>query len=122
MNGEKGEKGIQGEIGEQGPQGEKGDTGPAAIVRSIETILIATDWVDGQITISSEYIQTHNYIVIGLHNSITLEQYDALSIAKVICTSQNNGSITLKCLGTVPSIDIPVVMIIEGEQLDTIIS
>lgn len=117
--GPQGEKGEQGEQGIQGPQGEQGEVGPAATVRYIETTLAASSWSNSQITIASEYIQDYNYISIGMQNTITLEQYDALAAAKIICISQVAGTITLKCLGTIPSIDIPIVVVIEGEQLDT---
>lgn len=113
-------RGPQGETGEQGIQGEKGEQGDPAKVRYINTILEASEWVDGTYTLTSEYFQGDNYINVGTHKDTTLAQYDALAAAKIICIEQSEGKIVLKSLGLIPSIDAPITIIIEGEQLNNV--
>lgn len=115
--GDVGEQGPQGIQGEQGPQGEKGDPATAKI---IETTLLSTGWNEKQYTLTSDLITENNYISISFGKNISLEQYDCLAKAKIICVTQADGQIIIKSLGTVPNIDIPIIIVIEGEQIDTI--
>lgn len=115
--GDVGEQGPQGIQGEQGPQGEKGDPATAKI---IETTLLSTGWNEKQYTLTSDLITENNYISISFGKNISLEQYDCLAKAKIICVTQVDGQIIIKSLGTVPNIDIPIIIVIEGEQIDTI--
>lgn len=115
--GDVGEQGPQGIQGEQGPQGEKGDPATAKI---IETTLLSTDWNEKQYILTSDLIKENNYISISFGKNISLEQYDCLAKAKIICVTQVDGQIIIKSLGTVPNIDIPIIIVIEGEQIDTI--
>lgn len=112
--GEQGPRGIQ---GEQGPQGEKGDPATAKI---IETTLLSTGWNEKQYSLTSDLIKENNYISISFGKNISLEQYDCLAKAKIICVTQVDGQIIIKSLGTVPNIDIPIIIVIEGEQIDII--
>ena len=48
-------------------------------------------------------------------NGITLEQLKALQKAQIVWSAQTAGKLTYKCLGTVPSISIPVTFIIRGD-------
>lgn len=115
--GDTGEQGLQGIQGEQGPKGDKGDPASAKI---IETSLLSSRWNERQYHLTSDLIKENNYISISLGKNINLEQYDSLAKAKIICTSQTEGEIILSCLGAVPNIDIPILMVIEGEQIDVI--
>lgn len=115
--GDVGEQGPQGIQGEQGPQGEKGDPATAKI---IETTLLSTGWNEKQYTLTSDLIKENNYISISFGKNISLEQYDCLAKAKIICVTQVDGQIIIKSLGTVPNIDIPIIIVIEGEQIDII--
>lgn len=115
--GDVGEQGPQGIQGEQGPQGEKGDP---ATARIIETTLLSTDWNEKQYILTSDLIKENNYISISFGKNISLEQYDCLAKAKIICVTQVDGQIIIKSLGTVPNIDIPIIIVIEGEQIDII--
>lgn len=117
LQGEKGDPGEQGIQGEQGPKGDKGDPATAKI---IETTLLSTGWNEKQYTLTSDLIKENNYISISFGKNISSEQYDCLAKAKIICITQIDGQIVLKSLGTVPNIDIPIVMVIEGEQIDII--
>lgn len=117
IQGEQGEQGLQGIQGEQGPKGDEGDPASA---KTIETTLLSSGWTERQYSLTSDLIRENNYISISLGKNISLEQYDCLAKAKIICTSQAEGELTLSCLGVVPNIDIPILMVIEGEQIDVI--
>ena len=117
LQGEKGDPGEQGIQGEQGPKGDKGDP---ATARIIETTLLSTGWNEKQYTLTSDLIKENNYISISFGKNISSEQYDCLAKAKIICITQIDGQIVLKSLGIVPNIDIPITMVIEGEQINTI--
>lgn len=117
LQGEKGDPGEQGIQGEQGPKGDKGDPATAKI---IETTLLSTGWNESQYTLTSDLIKENNYISISFGKNISLEQYNCLAKAKIICITQTDRQIILKSLGVVPNIDIPITMVIEGEQIDTI--
>lgn len=117
LQGEKGDPGEQGIQGEQGPKGDKGDP---ATARIIETTLLSTDWNEKQYALTSSLIKENNYISISFGKNISSEQYDCLAKAKIICVTQVDGQIIIKSLGTVPNIDIPIIIVIEGEQIDTI--
>ena len=82
--------------------------------------LAASNWIEKTYTINSDLIKADNYISIGLSKNVTLEQYDALAIAKIICIEQSEGRIVLKSLGTQPTIDIDISLVIEGEQINVI--
>ena len=106
-----------------GTKGEKGDTGKdgePAKARVINMTLAASNWIEKTYTINSDLIKADNYISIGLSKNVTLEQYDALAIAKIICIEQSEGRIVLKSLGTQPTIDIDISLVIEGEQINVI--
>ena len=117
LKGDKGDTGEQGIQGEQGPKGDKGDPATAKI---IETTLLSTGWNEKQYTLTSDLIKENNYISISFGKNISLEQYDCLAKAKIICVTQVDGQIIIKSLGTVPNIDIPIIIVIEGEQINTI--
>ena len=97
----------------------KGEKDPAT-AKIIETTLSSTGWNKGQYTLTSDLIKANNYISISFGKNISLEQYDCLAKAKVICVTQIDGQIILKSLGTVPNIDIPIIIVIEEEQTDII--
>lgn len=89
-------------------------------VYTIQISFEASKWTDNQYTITSSFIKADNYIHLSAAKNITNEQYDALALAKIICTEQADGQITLKALGATPSIDIPITIIIEGGVFENI--
>lgn len=106
--------------GNKGDKGDKGEDGAPSKAKIIDMTLAASNWVDNTYTISSDLMRADNYISIGTSKNITLEQYDALAIAKIICVEQSEGQIILKSLGTIPTIDIDICLVIEGEQIDVV--
>ena len=77
------------------------------------TILAAT-W-GSTVTITDEHITATNNVVMIPGSSITKEQLEVLQKANCQdCGTQSAGSITFKVFGDVPTIDIPVKLIIGG--------
>lgn len=76
--------------------------------------LSASSWSDGSYTISDALITaTSNQEILPALN-ITADQMKALQKANIIDSGQSAGSLTLKALGTVPTIDIPIRVIFRG--------
>lgn len=76
--------------------------------------LSASSWSSGSYTISDALITaTSNQEIIPATN-ITADQMKALQKSNIIDGGQSAGSLTLKALGTVPTIDIPIRVIFRG--------
>lgn len=76
--------------------------------------LSASSWSSWSYTISDALItETSNQEVLPA-TSITADQMKALQKANIIDSGQSAGSLTLKALGTVPTIDIPIRIIFRG--------
>ena len=83
----------------------------------VNTTLAASGWSSGVYTISNENI-TVTCVVELLpreNNGITQEQFEALAAAMIIGGTQAAGSIQLVALGDVPTIDIPITLIVRGD-------
>ena len=79
-----------------------------------EITLTAASWSSGSYTITDDLItETSNQEVIPAMG-ITPDQYSALCAAQLVDGGQTTGSLTLKALGTVPTIDIPIRIIYRG--------
>lgn len=87
--------------------------------QSEDVILSASLWggVESPYTLpySNSNITTTNVIELIPSVSITADQLKALQKANIIGGTQTSGSIVLKAMGTKPTIDIPVTMIIRGD-------
>ena len=88
------------------------DKARAKIVSSIT--LASSSWSSSNYTISNANITTSSVITISPSSSMTSTQYDAVAGAKIIENSISTGQVVLKALGTVPTVDCPVVIVIEG--------
>ena len=100
---------------------ERAEAAETAITNSIPSTtvnitLYAETWRDGTYTITSDLITSSSNQEIVTAVGITAEQYNALSAAMIVDGGQSAGSMTLKALGTVPTIDIPVRVIYRGEK------
>ena len=89
------------------------------IVRVTTTTITAASgsWSSGTPktqTISVTGVTASNLVTVSPYSSITATQLDALAEAKIICTAQASGSITLTCYGTTPSVNIPLMVTIMG--------
>ena len=78
--------------------------------------LKAASWSSGTYTISDSLITAASYQEIIPAESITTDQMNALQRASLVQTAQAAGLITIKAFGTVPSIDIPIIVIFRGEK------
>lgn len=76
--------------------------------------LSASSWSSGTYTISDSLITASSNQEILPATNITAAQYNALSKAQIIDGGQSAGKLTLKALGTVPTIDIPIRIIFRG--------
>lgn len=82
---------------------------------TVKTVTLAVaSWASGSYTITDDLItETSNQEVIPAMG-ITPDQYSALCAAQLVDGGQTTGSLTLKALGTVPTIDIPIRIIYRG--------
>lgn len=78
------------------------------------TTLAADAWVAGDAhyaqTISVPGIKASTCGMIGIADEATDEQYNAATEAQLRKTAQDNGTITITLYGTVPTVDIPIVI------------
>ena len=82
----------------------------------ISTTLYAETWNAGSYTITSDFISSTSNQEIIPAVGITEEQYKALSAAMIVDGGQSTGSMTLKALGKVPTIDVPIRIIFRGDK------
>lgn len=85
--------------------------------RGLSLMALASGWSSDTYptqTVTANGVTTTNNIIVGLPSSITLEQYNAAVDAEIICSAQSTNSITLKCYGYKPLIDIPLSVVILG--------
>ena len=83
---------------------------------TVSITLHAETWNNGAYTITNDLITSTSNQEIVTAVGITAEQYNALSAALIVDGGQSAGSLTLKALGTVPTIDIPIRIIYRGEK------
>lgn len=81
---------------------------------SVSTTLYAETWRDGSYTITNDLVTSTSNQEIIPAVGLTKDQYKALSAAMIVDGGQSAGSLTLKALGTVPTIDIPIRVIYRG--------
>ena len=79
---------------------------------SLSTTISAASWSGGQYIISDTSITADSIIYDGMHAGWTSAQYTAWHTAGIIVSAISDRSMTLKALGTVPTIDIPADFII----------
>lgn len=82
------------------------------IPQEISYTLLATGWSTDTYVISNEAILLNSDGYIECAPTITVAQYDAIAKAKTVRVSQAAGSFTIKALGTIPTIDIPIKLVI----------
>lgn len=81
---------------------------------TVNMTLYAETWNNGSYTITNDLITSTSNQEIVTAVGITADQYNALSAAMIVDGGQSAGSLTLKALGTVPTIDIPIRIIFRG--------
>lgn len=83
---------------------------------SVNITLYAETWRDGTYTITNELITSTSNQEIIPAIGITADQLKALQKAMIVDGGQSAGSLTLKAMGNVPPIDIPVRIIYRGAK------
>ena len=78
--------------------------------------LTAASWSSGSYTIRDTLITASSNQEIIPAIGITADQLKALQKAMIVDNGQTTGSMTLKALGTVPTIDVPVRVIYRGDK------
>ena len=76
--------------------------------------LSAANWSTNNYTINDSNIKADSDIYLNVPSNVTQQQYDALAYANIVPVSQTAGNVYIKALGTVPTIDIPIEMVIRN--------
>lgn len=100
---------------------ERAEAAETAIINSIPSTtvnmtLYAETWNAGTYTITNDLITSTSNQEIVTAVGITADQYQALSAAMIVDGGQSAGSLTLKALGTAPTIDVPIRVIYRGDK------
>ena len=122
-----GSKGSQGEPGytpqkgvdyRDGVDGKNGTDGKNAFTAAVSVTVPSTSWAGAAApftaTVTCNGVTASNHIIVGAGGALTAEQQAAMAAAMIVCTGQGANSITLSSFGTVPSIDLPVNVMIVG--------
>lgn len=75
-----------------------------------KTTLLAADWTDNAQTLSVAGVLSDSGGDISLDQTASAESVQSAASALMMITSQNDGTVTVTAYGTVPSVDIPVVI------------
>lgn len=78
--------------------------------------LLAANWSGTQYTVSNSNIKLSSYIYIDIPDNLTQTQYNAVASANLACVNQTAGSITLEAFGDVPTIDLPITIIVQNKN------
>lgn len=65
-------------------------------------------------TIQVTGVTANNNIIVGIASTATSTQYEAATAAKLLCTAQGAGTITLTAFGDKPTVNIPISVMILG--------
>lgn len=82
---------------------------------SVSITLTSTNWSSGIYTYTNSAITATNIIELYPASTITSTQFEALQSANIIGGTQSAGSIQLKAMGDVPTINIPIVLTIRQD-------
>ena len=101
-----------------GSKGNPGDKGENAFTAAIALTVPSTAWTGDAApytaTVACNGVTASNHIIVGAGGALTAEQHSTMGAAMIICTGQEENSITLSAFGTVPTIDLPVNVMIVG--------
>ena len=82
---------------------------------TVSATLSASGWADGSYTLSVSGVTTTSNQEVLPAVDITAEQLAALQEANIQDGGQTTGKITLKAFGSVPTVDIPIRIIVRGD-------
>lgn len=92
----------------------RANAGASSIPTDYSATLVAANWASARYTISHAAITANNAVLLTPPAGITAEQLNAIQSANIQRYSQANGQIVVQAYGTVPSIDVPLVLTIWG--------
>lgn len=81
---------------------------------AVSATLLASGWVDGKQTLAIDGLESDTNGMIGVAQDITNAQMESAKTAELSVSGQGAGTLTISAFGTVPTVDIPVVMILLG--------
>lgn len=81
---------------------------------SVSATLTATGWTDRQQTLLIPSIKANQNGIASVAQSVSTEQYEAACDAGIYIYEQGEGTITFMISGKVPTIDIPISIILLG--------
>lgn len=74
--------------------------------------LYSNRWSNGTYQLQDNDIKSSSDVYINVPDGITKDQYDAIAFANIIAVGQANGYVILSALRDVPSIDVPIRLVI----------
>lgn len=92
----------------------RANAGASSIPTDYSATLVAANWASARYTISQAAITANNAVLLTPPAGITAAQLNAIQSANIQRYSQANGQIVVQAYGTVPSIDVPLVLTIWG--------
>ena len=92
----------------------RANAGASSIPTDYSVTLTAASWAAGIYTISNAAITAGNTVLLTPPAGVTVAQLNAIQAANIQRYSQANGQIAVKAYGTVPAIDVPLVLTIWG--------
>ena len=86
--------------------------------QSATITVAASDWTGDEApyaaTVSTSLATADNNLIVGAGGTLTAEEQAAMAAAMIVCTAQADGSVTLSAFGTLPSVDLPVNILVVG--------
>jgi len=82
--------------------------GEGRTVVNYTTTLKSSQWSSKTQTLTISGLSSTDNGMISVAQSATAAQYEAAALAGIYVSGQASNSITVKCIGTAPSVDIPV--------------
>ena len=118
LNVKNGSKGSPGDPGYTPQKNVDYFDGKDAFTAAIALTVASTAWTGSvapyTATVACSGVTASNHIIVGTGGALTAEQQAAMAAAMIVCTGQGADSITLSAFGEVPTIDLPVNVMIVG--------
>lgn len=78
----------------------------------VSVTLSGSGWISGKQTVAVPNVTAESNGIVGVSQSITPEEMEAVYAAKLRVCGQGDGTVTVAADGTVPTRDIPVVVVL----------
>ena len=110
--GEAGPQGVQGLQGPKGADGKNGTNGTSIVKYTAPITITASQWSNGTYKFSNSAITASSVILLDVPVGTTSDNLTAVSDAKIVASAQAVGSVTLQAMGTVPTADIKLTLVV----------